>query len=544
VVPPDPAPSAWLPLRRPVFRALWIATLFSNLGTWVHGVGAAWLMTTLAPSPPMVAGVQAATALPMFLLALPAGALADVLDRRRILLASQGWMLVASAILGVLTQLERISPAGLLVLIFLMGVGAALNGPPWQAIVPALVPAPELPAAVTLNSISFNIARAVGPAVGGLLVAAAGPGPTFLLNAASFLGVMAVLYRWRRPPSSSVLPAERFLGAMRTGLRYVRHAPEVQAILLRGGLFLSCASALWALLPLVARQRGAGPAGYGLLLGCLGTGAVLGALLLPRLRHRAPPQGIVAAATLAFAAMLFAAAFERWLPLLAAALVIGGAAWLSLLSSLNVALQTVIPEWVRGRALAVYMVVFFGAMSAGSLLWGAVAERVGLAGSLAAAGVGLLAGLAVTARLPLASGEGLDLAPSRQWPAPVVAYEFDREVGPVLVTVEYLVPAEKAERFAAAMAEMRRIRLRDGALQWGLFVDAADPERQVEVFLVKSWLEHLRQHERVTFADLVVQQRARAFHAGSEPPAIRHLIAAPPVPAAPAEEEKGTGRGR
>lgn len=525
-----PSRSPWSPLRHTVFRWLWIASLASNVGTWFQNVGASWMMTTLTDSTTMVALVQAATSLPMFILSLPGGALADVVDRRRVLLFTQSWMALSAAALGLLTWAGVATPWTLLTFTFLLGLGAALNGPAWQSSIPEMVPREELPAAVALGSVGFNIARAAGPALAGIVVAAAGPAVTFLLNAVSFVGVVAVVYLWRRPVDESVLPAERFLGAMTTGVRYVRHAPEVIAPILRGSTFVLCGSSLWALLPVIARtDLQQGPAGYGLLLGALGIGAVAGAMVLPRLRGNNSTDGVVAAATLVFAAATVALAFVHSFWLLFGAMVLAGGAWLSLLSSLNVAVQTVVPSWVRARALSVYMLIFFGGLSLGSVLWGAVAERFGVPAALTASAAGMVIGLLATLRLHLKSGEGLNLAPSRQWPAPIVHndMELEPERGPVLVTVEYRVDPGRAAEFAEAMRDVRRIRLRDGAMQWGLFTDAADPGLHTEIFLVKSWIEHLRQHERVTVSDRDLEARARAFHTGPERPVVRHLIAEP-----------------
>jgi MFS family permease len=461
----------------------------------------------------------------MFLLSLPAGALADVLDRRRILIVSQGWMTLAAAALGILTLVGHITPWGLLFFTFVLGLGAAINGPPWQAILPELVPRRDLAAAITLQSIGFNIARAAGPAIGGLLVAAAGPGWTFLLNAVSFLGVVAVIVSWRRPSVESVLPAERFFGAMRTGLRYVRHAPEVIAPIVRGSVFVLCASSLWALLPIVARvDLKQGAAGYGILLTALGVGAVAAALVLPRLKRNNSTDLVVAVATLVFAAATASLGLlHGFLPLLLMMLLAGGA-WLSLLSSLNVAVQTAVPGWVRARAISVYMLIFFGGLAGGSALWGALGERFGVATALYLSAAGQVIGLLATRHLHLRSGEGLNLAPSRQMPAPVVAYDLEPDRGPVLVTVEYEVSPEQLAEFTLAMRNVRRIRLRDGAMQWGLFADAAAPGRYLEFFLVKSWLEHLRQHDRATVADRDLVEQARRFHAGPGNPTVRHLI--------------------
>ena len=517
--------SPWHPLRHPLFRALWTANLASNVGTWLQSVGAAWLMTSLSSSATLVALVQAATSLPMFLLSLPAGALADVLDRRRLLLFTQSWMLACATALGLVTLFGAATPWGLLTFTFLLGLGAALNQPAWQAVVPEIVPREDLPSAITLQSIGFNIARAAGPALGGLLVAAAGPAVTFLLNAASFLGVLLVLFFWRRPARESVLPGERFLGAMRTGLRYVRHAPEVIAVIVRGSSFVLCASSLWALLPVVAREElRQGPAGYGLLLGCLGIGAVAGAFALPHLRRGSSMDGVVAVATLVFTAATLVLA---WVPIfwvVCVALLLAGGAWLSLLSSLNVAIQTLVPSWVSGRALSVYMLIFFGGLAGGSALWGLVADRLGVSQALWISAAGMIVGLALTWKVHLRSGEGLNLAPSRQWPAPIVHHDPEPDRGPVLVTVEYQIDPQRTREFAAAMREVRRIRLRDGAFQWGLFNDSAAPDRYTEMFLVGSWAEHLRQHERATVADQDIVESARRFHTGDGRPVVRHLI--------------------
>ena len=519
--------SAWSPLRQSVFRSLWIAAVVSNIGTWMHDVGAVWLMTALAPSPIMVALMQTATSLPFFLLALPAGALADIVDRRRLLLLMQGWMLVAAALLGVLTLMGAITPWLLLAFTFALGVGAAMTTPAWQAITPELVSHAELPAAVALSGVGINLARAIGPALGGLIVAAAGSPAVFLLNAASFVGVMLVLSRWQRSPRPSALPAEHVLGAMHAGVRYIWHAPAVRAVLMRAGLFILCGSAVWALLPLVARRElGLDAIGYGGLLGAMGAGAVAGAFLLPKVRQRVAVDRLIAGATAVFAAVTLALASLRELWGLWVVMFAGGVAWIALMSSFNVAAQAAVPPWVRARGLAVYLLVFQGGMAAGSVLWGAVAARLGIPAALIAAGAGLLLGLLVARRYRLAPGEALDLTPSLHWPEPTVLIEPPAAHGPVMVAVEYRIDPARAADFTRAMREVRLERLRDGAMRWELFQDPADPPRYVEAFLVESWVEHLRQHERVTLADREAEARARALHIGPTPPAVSHLIAA------------------
>jgi MFS family permease len=518
------SPSALAPLARPVFRALWIAALVSNVGYWMQSVGAVWQIGTVSGSPALVALVQTATSLPIVLLALPSGAAADVLDRRRLLLTTQSWMLVSAAALCLVTVAGLASPAVVLTLTFLLGLGNAANAPAWQATIPELVGGRELSAAVALNSAGFNIGRAVGPAIGGLIVAAAGPAAVFGLNAVSFLGVLAVLWRWRRPPRDDLGAGEQVLGAIGAGVRYVRFAPLLRAVLVRTALFILPASALWALLPVVARGRlGLGATGFGLLLGALGIGSVAGAVALPRLRQAVPIDRRVVGATCVFALATVALATLGSPVLLWLAMVAAGMAWLAILTSLNVATQTAVPRWVRARALAVYLLVFQGGLAAGSALWGVVAgrlgERVALLAATASFGLGLLAAL----RWRLQGIGALDLTPSVR-PEPVTAIDPDPDDGPVLVLVRYRIDPARAEEFATAMRAVRRVRRRDGAYRWGVFEDVADPGCFVETYVVRSWAEHLRQHERFTAEDLAVRDRVRSFHVGQDPPAVSHFI--------------------
>lgn len=482
-------------------------------------------MTSLTPSPLMVALMQTATSLPVFLVGLPAGALADIVDRRRLLLFWQGWMLVAAAALGVLTLWSATTPVILLTLTFALGLGAAMNAPAWQAITPELVSRDQLPTGVALNSVGFNIARAVGPALGGFVVAAAGPAAVFLLNAASFVGVMFVLYGWRRQRRQSAIPTERMIGAIRAGIRYVHYAPALDAVLVRVGVFISCGSALWALLPLVARQQlKLESFGYGVLLGCLGLGAIVGAAFLPKVRQRISVDQLVAIATVVFAIATLSLAYLHNLALVYIALVAGGAAWMAIMSSLNVAAQIAAPSWVLSRALGVYQLVFQGGIAIGSALWGTVAEHLGNPTALLGAAIGLGVGLIAAPRYRLTAGEKLDLTPSSHWPEPNVVIELRPDDGPVLITVEYRIEPTRSRDFAKVMHDLSRARRRDGAIRWGLFHDTADPSRYVETFVVESWAEHLRQHERVTVADRAAEERAFAFHIGDAPPTVSHLI--------------------
>ena len=515
----------WAPLRRATFRALWLASLASNLGTWIQNVGAAWLMTSLAPEPLVVALVQAAANLPFFLLAIPAGALADVVDRRHLALWALGWLTASAALLAALSLAGFVGPGALLGLTFAIGVGSALLAPAFAAILPELVPRDEIEPAVSLNGIATNAARAVGPALGGLVVAVSGPAATFALNALSFVAVMAVLARWRREPPVRRLPPEELIGAIRAGIRYVRHSPALQTVLVRTGTFALPASAVWALLPLYARdQLALGPSGYGVLLGFFGVGAVMGGALLHRTRRRLGVEGLATGAALVFAAGHLVLGRTHTLALVAIALFLAGGAWTSLLSTLNAAAQMAIPSWVRARALATHMLVIFGGLALGSAGWGALAGVVGVPRSFELAALAIALGRLVTWRSRLAEGVAPDLAPAPSWPDPVLARPFEPDRGPALVTVEYEIDPADGAAFSRAMQRLAAIRLRDGAIRWGLWEDIEQPGRVLESFVVESWLEHLRQHERITATDREVQAIANAFHRGSEPPHVRHFV--------------------
>ena len=521
--------SLFRPLREPLYRALWIATVASNVGSWMQDVGAAWLMTSIAPSPATVALVRTASSLPIFLLALPAGALADVVDRRRLLLATQLWMLVAAATLGALTIAGLTTPGVLLAMTFALGLGSALNAPAWQAIIPELVPQSQVTNAVSLNSTSMNLARAVGPAIGGLLIGAAGPGITFLLNAMSFGGVIVVLYRWRRAPETSVLPTERVMGAIRAGLRYVRHTPPVRTVLARFAAFILFGSALWSLLPAVARfEFNRGPGGYGIMLASFGFGAVSIATLLPRLRARTNIDAFLTVATLVFAAGLVTLAWVRRYVVADLAVFGCGAAWISLISTFNSRVQAVAPSWVRGRALAVSILVFFGGMSIGSAFWGYIATLWGIPAALTGAAACTCLGLLATRHLRLHGIDRVDLTPSFHWPMPQPASEPQPERGPVVVTVEYRIDPQHKTEFMGAMQPVGRIRRRDGAISWTVLGDVADPSRYTEAFVVESWIEHLRQHVRATRSDRHILDRVRSFHIAPSPPVVTHFLVEPP----------------
>jgi MFS family permease len=518
---------AWGPLEQPLFRSLWLAAVVSNIGTWMHTVGATWLMTTLTKSPLLIALLTTMGSLPIFLVGLPAGALADVLDRRRIVLLTQLWMLGVATVLAVLSFTGLIAPWLLLALTFLLSLGSALSIPAWQALMPELVGKEQLAAAVALNGAGFNLARAIGPALGGTIVAAAGPSAVFGLNALSFLAIIWVIYRWRRPTSETQAVPEPVVSAIQAGGRYARHARELRAVLVRTAASIAGASALWALLPVVATQDlKLGALGYGVLLGSIGFGAVAGVPLLARLRAAYSLDWIVTAMTLVFVLTTLTLGYVHNVWVLNGAMVLTGVAWLILTSCLNVAAQTIVPAWVQARALGVYLLVFQGCFAAGSAGWGALAGRVGNGRALLYAALALGVGMLTVLRWRLRSGEELDLSPSQHIPPPETVVDPAPEDGPVQVRIEYRIRDGAEEDFVAAMEEVRLIRLRDGAFRWELFCDPAEPQRFVETYEVASWAEHLRQHERATVADQAVEQQALAYQEAGRSPVVEHLIAA------------------
>jgi MFS family permease len=521
-----PPVSAWAPLRHPLYRALWIAQLVSNAGTWMQTVGAQWLMGTLGGSAFEVALVQAAITFPVFLVGLPAGALGDIVDRRRLLLAAQAVMLVVAALLAFVTLSGAIVPWLLLALTFALGVGSSVTAPSWQAIVPEIVERPEIPLAAALAGVNYNVARAIGPALGGVLVAAAGPGWTFAVNAASFLATLAVVWAWRRPAVEHVLGPEHVVAAMRSGIAYARHAPLLKAVFARAGLFVVFAGALWALLPVYGRDElRVGSAGYGLLLAVVGLGAVLGAIGLARLRAQRSTDHLLIGASVGFAAACAVCAALPEVPAVALALVLAGAAWVTATGSLSGTAITVLPGWVRSRGAALYTLVFGGGQALAAFTWGLVAQVAGSRAALGALAGGLVAGVAGARRWPMPGAGAFDVAP-QPWPVePSLAIEPDLSAGPILVTVEYRVPRERHAEFRERMRPVGRMRKRTGAERWGLFQDGADPDCFVETFLVATWQEHLRQHtERSTASDRASQDAAVAVAAEVGPPRTRHLF--------------------
>jgi MFS family permease len=531
--------SAWAPLRRTWFRALWIAQFVANTGTWAQTVGAQWLMGDVGGTALQIALVQTAATLPVFLLVIPAGALGDVVDRRRLLLLSQLLMLLAAAALAVVTAAGAVTPNRLLALTAMLAVGQALGAPCFQAVQPELVAREELPQAALLNGANANVARAVGPAIGGLLIAAAGPAAAFALNSVSFVGVLAVLYRWPRPPTPRPLGAEPIRQAIRAGVRYVRSAPAFGSVLVRSALFMVFAGGLWALLPAVARgPLELGPNGYGGLLAAVGLGAVFGTAVLPWLRGRHGPSGVVTTATLVYAATVAVVGLHPSRSAVVAALVLAGLSWIAVQSTLGATAQLLLPTWSRARALAHYQLVFMGGQAFAALAWGAVTEAFGLtAAFLLPAGGLVLAALLGLLLVPLGSDH--DVRHSElPWPTLPTSSEWDPAAGPVLITLQWQVRGADVPEFLGVMRQLGRARRRTGAVLWGVFQDADDPELFLETFTVGTWHEHLRQHiERGTVADAALEERARRCLTAGTSPVVRHFVWAYAIPAAQPDAE-------
>jgi MFS family permease len=538
-----PAPPGTLaPLGFPTFRAIWVATLASNFGGLIQAVGAAWLMTSIAPSADMVALVQASVTLPIMLFSLASGAIADSFDRRLVMLAAQGFMLAVSVLLALGAWLGLLTPWLLLSFTFLIGCGTALNNPAWQASVGDIVPRTVLPSAVALNSMGFNITRSVGPAIGGLIVATAGAAAAFAVNALSYLPLMLVLLlRWRPAYPASRLPRETLGMAMGAGVRYVAMSPNLGVVLVRAFAFGVSTVAVLALLPLVARTLvGGGPLTYGLLLGAFGAGAVGGAFLAARLRAALATETVVRLAFAAFALCAATCAASRSLWLSGAGLLLGGAAWVAALSLFNTTVQLSTPRWVVGRSLALYQTATFGGMALGSWLWGVAAEAHGLPAALCASALLMLLGGAIGLRFPLPGLVELNLDPLNRFREPAVAVDLTPRSGPIAVLIEYRIGGPSLPEFLTVMAERHRIRRRDGARHWALLRDLEDAELWYESYQTPTWTEYIRLNTRPTLADASVGERLRALHRGPEPPRVHRMIVrqagwrpGPPAVAAP-----------
>jgi MFS family permease len=513
----------WSPLASPLFRGLWLASLGSNIGTWLQNVAAGWEMTNLTSSPLMVAMVQVAISAPSFFLAIAAGALADIADRRAILIATYVGGAAVAFLLAIVTGLGALNAPTLLLLTFLLGVQWALTLPAWGAMIADIVPRSQLSAAVALGSISFNLSRSIGPALGGLILTVAHPAVTFALNALSFVGVLVVLLRWKRKAPVPRLPPEGFGAAIRGGVRYTLEEPAFRALLLRCALFTLPGAAVFSLLPLVAKGSTLSNAyGYAFLLTAIGLGAVATAPLLPKLRARFTYDRLMAAACVLFAAALAVPAITRRFAWIVLALPLAGAAWITTLSSLQASVQHVAPKWVKARGLAIYFMTLNGAVAAGGLLWGGIASNHSVQMALAVASAALLVAALWFARGKLGKAEIGENVETGEAPAPHFVDDIPNDAGPVQVSIEYNVRPDAIDRFIVQMQELGRLRRRDGVFAWECSFDIHNRTHAIETFQVESWLEHLRQHDRQGPQFFRVLEDVRAICVGT--PLVRHFV--------------------
>lgn len=523
------SPSPLAPFKHSVFRSVWFASLASNFGSLIQTVGAAWMMTLIASSADLVALVQASAALPVMMFSLIAGAIADNFNRRRVMLVAQTFMLVVSTLLAITAYAGLITPWLLLVFTFLIGCGSALHNPSWQASVGDMVPRADLPAAVALNSMSFNLTRSVGPAIGGAIVAAFGAAVAFAINAASYLSLIAVLLRWKPPAPTSSLPRETLGLAMAAGLRYIAMSPNLEKVLLRGFMFGFSAISIMALLPLISRDiLHGGALLYGVLFGAFGAGAVGGALISGFLRQNLSAEWVVRFSFIGFALCALGISVSPWAWLTCFSLLIGGACWVIALSLFNITVQLSTPRWVVGRALSLYQTATFGGMALGGWIWGLAAEASGpdvaLQISAGVMLVGALAGLGKLSMPPLAS---LNLDPLNRWKEPHLELDITPRSGPVKIMIEYVIQQKDAEVFVKLMAERRRIRKRDGARHWSLMRDMEHPDNWMESYHLPTWLEYVRYNQRMTHEDAIVGEQIRKLHSGKEPPRVHRMIERP-----------------
>ena len=516
----------------------------SNIGNAMHEVGALWLMTNLTQSPLMVALIQTSTALSMVLLSLFAGGLADVVDRRKLLLITQGYMFIVALTLGFLTIGELITPTTLLLLTFMLGSGAAISLPSSIAITLEMVSKPEIPATITLGGVSLNMGRAVGPAIFGFIIASlANPGFVFILNALSFIGLIIVLSRWHPSQEKRNMPAEHIVGAMKAGVRYLIRAPAVQSVIIRAISFTIFGAALFALLPSLMRyELGFDSLEFGFMLGSLGTGAIIGGtLILPHLREKISAEWHFFGAIILFAAVMILLASSNDFIFLLGVMFTGGIAWIIVVATLNVSMHKANPKWVGARSLATHTTIFQGGLAAGSVIWGSVAANIDERTALIIAAIGLGLGLLTGLKFKLIGdiqSKSIKESASMYWSSPIMFFEPSLEAGPVLVKIEYKIDKEGQQQqqnnksillndFLISLKDLSKIRKRDGAIQWGVYRDGTDPHIFIENFVVESWAEHLRQHERLTAADIEILDKVRSFHIGDKPPVVTHYIAEP-----------------
>jgi MFS family permease len=518
--------SAWSPLRHRTYRMLWVTWVIASLCMWMSEVAAAWLMTSLSDAPVMVALVQTAATLPVFLLGLPSGALADIVDRRRMLIATQVWAAIVALLLAVLALADLLTPGVLLVLVFANGIVLAARWPVHSALVPSLVPRAELQEAMALNGVANNGSRLAGPLIAGAVIAASGVEHVFAINAALAFAAILMLARWKHERKASTLPSERFFAAIRVGLQHVRQSADIRRVMARAAAFFLGAIALIALLPLVARgMQGGGPGTFTLLLAAMGAGAVAGAFLLPLFTRRMSHDRRVASGTLLFcaAAATVAVAPNVWIAM--PGMLVAGIAYMFASNPLMVAAQHVLPDWVRARGLSVYQMGIMGASALGAALWGQVASLTGVSASLLiASGIGAVS-IVFLRRLPLPAGGDDDLSPSTSWKMPPLAAPIDADEGPVLVTIEYRIDPGRVDEFLAVMRESRRVWLSSGLLAWSLFSDVSERGRYLEHMVDESWAAYIRRNERVAASYVRLRERKHAFHTAAQAPTVTRYVA-------------------
>lgn len=515
------------PLRHALFRRIWLASLLSNLGLMINGVGAAWAMTQMTSSADKVALVQTALMLPIMLVAMPAGAIADMYDRRLVALAALGIGLAGATTLTALAHFGLVTPNTLLLFCFVIGTGMALFGPSWQASVSEQVPAETLPAAVALNGISYNIARSFGPAVGGIVVAAAGAVAAFAANAVLYLPLLIVLLLWRRESEPPRLPPERLNRAIVSGVRYITNSPAIRIVLTRTLVTGVAGSSVLALMPLVARDLlHSGAETYGLLLGAFGIGAVIGALNVGIARQRLSSEAAVRLCAMIMGVAMAVIAISRSPLLTAAALVIAGAVWMLAIALFNIGVQLSAPRWVAGRSLAAFQASISGGIAIGSWGWGHVADLSGVAPSMLLSGLAMLASPVLAFLLPMPP-VGTRTEDAELLADPEVKLALTSRSGPVVIEIEYRIDADEARAFHNVMQEVQLSRQRNGAYGWSIARDIADPELWTERYHCPTWLDYLRQRSRSTQDDRALHRRAIAFHRGVDPIRVRRMLERP-----------------
>lgn len=528
LIVPAVAPSFWEPFKYRAFVAIWTAAFVSDMGLWMQNVGASWLITKLSDSPTLIALMLTASSLPVFLLGIPAGALADIFNRRKILLVTQLWMFIIAVLLALCTWWGLMSPWLILIGTFLLAMGPALNETVWQSVVPSLIPSASLSPAITLNGLSINLARAIGPAIGGLIISYTSPLYVFILNAVCFLGTFVVVYIWKGATSSTTLQTQRLIGAMKTGVQYVRYASQLKPVLIRSFIFSLGTSALWGLLPFVIVQKLGLPASsYGIALFTIGAGAITAAAILPLLNNRLSVDQKLLGAILIIASTLIALFFISSIYILYGFLFFSGIAWLAAMSGFNVMVQTNIPQWIQARAISIYLLIFQGGMALGSVIWGNIASYFGLMYALVGGAIWLVASIVLVIPYPLAGATVKDWTPYNNWPEPFLKLEVAPSEGPVLVLIDYNVLQENIVAFTEAMKVLKYLRMRDGASQAGLFQDVSNPQVITEFLILESWSDYLQQKERFTKEDEATETAVLQWHTGANTPVIRQYINQP-----------------